>query len=245
MLSALLLLCACAEEQDPEIKADLDSAISAANAETRLSAEYMLEITFGNGTVLYYAMGDAAWDRTEKNANAFFDQTYLGSSVEMENYFSDGKMVSVENGNPIEVERDGDILMTKFPYFTPVSDDENPDIALSNNLSGTAYTFTRGDTRELCESILGGDIYALATVIKKPQKELTQYGNTKCVYTVSDGRLVSCRYEFDIKLFDTPAGNANYTPPESEYTLDLHVVAKLSYEGFGESVSVEEYSADE
>ena len=60
---------------------------------------------------------------------------------------------------------------------------------------------------------------------------------------LKDNKVLSARYEFTVKLFDTPNGSANYTPPESEYTLELKVVAKVSYTDFGEGVKIEKYSS--
>lgn len=246
LLVLTMLLCwGCGEKPNPEIKKQMDSALETVNSETKLNCEYMLEITFGNGAVLYYAKGSAFWDREKLKAETLFDQTYLGNSVKMENYFSDGIMYSLENGVPLKVERDGEVLLSKFPYFKIPSCGEETVISVGNNSAGTSYKFSTADAKWLCEEILGGDIYALATVIKKPQPEKTKYSDAQYTYTEKDGRLVSARYEFDIKLFDTPTVSANYTPPESEYTLDLHFVAKVEYKGFGEDVSIKDYSAPE
>lgn len=219
---------------------ELNSAVGAINSETRLSGDYMLELTFGEGSVLYYALGDIAWDRSENKVFAEFTQTYLGISSDMENYYSDGKMVSIEDGSPITVDRQSEEILTKFPYFTVP--EASADVTKGSNSAGTTYTFSALDTKQLCESIVGTDLYSLVTVIKKPQPELTEYGETKCIYTVSEGKLVSCRFEFDVKLFDTPAYTPNYSQPESEYTIDLHVTAKVSYDGTGEETEIAEYS---
>ncbi len=246
LLAIAMLACwGCGEKPDPEIKKQMDSALETVNGETKLNCDYMLEITFGNGAVLYYAKGSAFWDRDLLKTETVFDQTYLGTSVKMENYFAHGIMYSVENNVPLKVERDGEALFSKFPYFKIPSCGDETAVTVGSNSSGTSYKFSRTDTKVLCEDILGGDIYALATVIKKPQPEKTEYSDTQCTYTENEGRLVSARYEFDIKLFDTPSGSANYTPPESEYTLDLHVVAKLEYKGFGDEVEIKDYSAPE
>jgi hypothetical protein len=74
--------------------------------------------------------------------------------------------------------------------------------------------------------------------LKKPQKEKTEYSDTKCVVTVKDGAVASARYEFDIKLFDTPSVVEGYTPPEKEYTIKLHITAKVVYEKFGDKVEI-------
>lgn len=245
LLVALMLLCCACDKDNNENRPQLDSALEAVNNQTKLECDYMLEITFGDKTVLYYAMGNAKWDRNEKVANAYFDQTYLGSSVVMENYFSGKEMVSVENGVPIIVERDGDILLSKFPYFKPMCAPQESKIEVGANSLGTTYSFDYADTKTLCENLLGGDVYALVPNIKKPQREKTQYTSGKCIYTEVDGMIASCRYEFDIKLYDTPMASANYNPPESDYTLDLHVTAKITYTDFGENVVIDEYSMEE
>ena len=242
LIICFVFLVAC-NKSDNAVTERLNSAIDAVNSQQTLKCDYMLEISFGSGTVMYYANGNAAWDRENKTVNTFFNQTYLGSSVVMENYFADGKMVSVENGSAITVERDGAVLVTKFPYFNLVKPNENTAVSTGSNIHGDYFSFELENTSELCENLIGGDIYALTTVIKKPQKDKTKYGNTSCVYTVKDNKVLSARYEFTVKLFDTPNGSANYTPPESEYTLELKVVAKVSYTDFGEGVKIEKYSS--
>ena len=246
MVLAALLIClwGCSEKTDPEVKLSLESAVSSVNGESRLECDYMLEITFGERNVLYYAKGDTQWDRSENRFSIAYDRTLIGESSRMESYFSDGRMQSVINGTAVEVnDAEGDMLST-FPHFEiPACYGENL-ISVSDNSSGKAYKFIAEDTKALCDAIVG-DIYALATVIKKPQPEKNQYGEAQCIYTVKEGRIVSVRYEFDVKLFDTPASTANYTPPESEYTLDLHVVAKLEYTDFGDGVEVLTYTPDE
>lgn len=243
LLVLTMLLCwGCGEKPNPEIKKQMDSALETVNGETKLNCEYMLEITFGNGAVLYYAKGNAFWDREKLKAETLFDQTYLGNSVKMENYFADGIMYSLEDKVPLKVERDGEVMFTKFPYFKIPSCFGEGEIIPGTNSSGNSYKFYSAETKKLCDDILGGDIYALATVIKKPQPDKTQYSDTHCIYTEKDGKLVSARYEFTVKLFDTPASTSNYTPPESEYTLDVKVVAKLEYKNFGDEVEIKGYS---
>jgi len=64
----------------------------------------------------------------------------------------------------------------------------------------------------------------------------------ECTYTVKDGKIHSCRYEFDVTLFDTPLATPNGVPDESDYSIKLHVSAKLTYNQYGEGVKVEKYS---
>ena len=80
---------------------------------------------------------------------------------------------------------------------------------------------------------------------KKPQKDLTEYGDVECIYTVKDGRIVSARFEFDMKLFDTPAYVPGYSVPEEEYTLNIHITAKVGYDKFGQDVVIKELSETE
>ena len=243
---AALMIClwGCSEKTDPEIKSSLESAIESVNGESRLECDYMLEITFGERSVLYYAKGDTQWDRAENRFSMVYDRTLLGESSKMESYFADGKMQSVINGKLVAVNEVKTDVLSTFPNFKIPACYGEADISVSDNSSGKAYKFIADDTKKLCEAVIG-DIYSLATVIKKPQPEKTKYGEAQCVYTVKEGRVVSVRYEFDVKLFDTPAATANYTPPESEYTLDLHVVAKLEYTDFGDEVEISCYTPEE
>lgn len=243
LLTLSLFLASCGESEAayPEAANAVNSVVDSVNAESRLSGEYMLEISFGEGGVLYYAIGDVAWDRTDQTIFADFDQTYLGISSKMENYYSNGKMVSVEDGSAMTVERDASAYLTKFPYFS-VPKPENDSVAVGSNTKGDTYTFKISDSKSLSEALVGDDIYSLVNVIKKPQKELTEYGEASCVYTVSEGKLVSCRYEFDIKLFDTPAYIPGSSQLEEEYTITMHIVARLGYSEFGEDVEIPEYS---
>ena len=243
---AVTAFCGCSDGQSAETVSaanDMNSAIEKANNETKLAGAYTLSITFDKGAVLYHAQGDVAWDREAKTAYAGFDQTYLGASAVMRNYYNDGKMISVADGEAAESKRDSAELFSKFPYFLlPMHDNKCGDITVGQNSSGTSYTFERNDARELFDVLVGGDIYSLVYSIKNPQPEKTEYGNVECVYTVSDGKIVSCRYEFDVKLFDTPAYIPGYSQPEDEYTIDLHINAKVTYNSFGEAVKVEDYS---
>ncbi len=247
LLTLALLLCACGEgETQSDASETLSAAINATNSETAFSGDYMLEISFGQGVAMYYAYGEAECDRAKKTASAVFSQTYFGVSANSENYIANGKLVSVESGKATEVPRDTEELLAKFPYgpmFTLPEQTEG--IAVSESMVGTTYTVMRKDTEAVCESVVGGDIYDLVDVLKQPQKDKTEYSETTCVYTVAEGRVIGVRYEFDMKLYDTPAYVPGYSVPESEYTVSLHVVAKVSYKQFGEAVTVKEYSESE
>ena len=238
-----LLFCSCTGSTDNIDTAELASAVEKTNSETKISGQYMLEMSFGEGVTLYYALGDVAWDTEKEIASASFNQTYLGVSSKAENYFANGKIVSVEMGESVSVDRTADELFSKFPYCDVLGIGESGNITVAESTVGRTYTIVRDDTKQICETIVGQDIYGIANVIKKPQPEKTEYSQTTCVYTISEGELVSCRYEFDVKLFDTPAYvPGGYSVPESEYTLDVHVVAKMSYKAFGADVTVSEYS---
>lgn len=236
LLSALLLLCGCAE--NTKTYTELDNAIADINAQTRLSAENILEISFDGG-VLYYAAGTSNWDRTEKYGNLKLTTTYLGSSSKTDCFFEDGIMLNVTSDGIYEYERDCDILLSNFPCFKILP--HNGNVTVSSNSIGTAYKFSLNNGKELLESLVGGDIYYLVSVITNPQKDKTIYSPVECTYTVKDGKMHSCRYEFDVKLFDTPMATANGLPDESEYTINLHVSAKVTYNQYGEGVTVEKY----
>ena len=242
MLSLFLFLASCGEEEIDI--SPLESAVSTRNSDEKISGKYLTEITFGAGSVLYYVEGDVNFDRTEKICSAKFKQTYLGASADGENYFKNGEVISVCDGEAISVSRDADELFSKFPYckITIPADMKNPSV--SENSLGKAYTFYTSDTKNIYDTTVGGDLYELAAVIKKPQKDKTVYGDTKCIFTVNGGTLVSVRYEFDVTLFDTPAYNPTYSVPESEYTVKLHINAKISYVSNGDDVSISEFSGE-
>ena len=238
-----LILSGCTSSQDVEARSSLTEAIRVTNAETKVSGKYMLEITF-EGATLYYALGDVAWDLEAQTASVVFSQTYLGDSSEAANYFANGKIVSVDDGESISVEREPGELFSKFPYAKIPALPEDATLDIKNSTAGTAYGFAYSDTSDISRSVVGDDIYKMVDVLKKPQPEKTRYSETACTLTVKDGRVVGCRYEFDITLFDTPAYIPGYSVPEEDYTLDLHVIAKMAYESFGDKVTVQEYSGD-
>ena len=249
ILALSCLLCACVgggeTVNNEENAKKLNTAIESTNGESRVAGEYMLEVTFGEGTTLYYAMGDVSWDSKSLLAYAEFDQTYLAVSSRVKNYFANGKMISVDGGETIESKRESTELFSKFPYANIAPYGKScGDIKVGSNSVGTTYTFTVTNAKSLSNTIIGEDIYTIAKVLKKPQPEKTQYGDIKCVFTVKDEKIVSCRYEYSLKLFDTPPYVPGYSVPESEYTLDVKIVAKITYNSFGDGVEINEYSGE-
>ena len=246
LLLLSLLLCGCGEGNRTVEKEDVESfnhAVENLNSQKRNSGNYLLEITFGDMTVLYYASGEVAWDREAETAFAEFKQTYLGASTEMENYFSKGKMVSIEDGNLLETERESSKVFEMFPYFTHFSyNDSCKGLKKGTNSKGETVSFSRSDTKDIFSKVLGENIYDLVTVLKKPQRDKIEYSDTECVYTFSEGNIISCRYDFDVKLFDTPAYVPGHSQSEEEYTLKLHVVAKVDFKSHGDAVEIKEYS---
>lgn len=236
-----LLFCGCAEETVIDT-APLDSATEAVNSQTRLCADYVLEITFGDGNVLYYSAGDARWDRELKKGSMAFTQNYVGQATEVKSYFQGKSMINVSGNSVVEYIRDTDILLANFPCFTLPKADKDGGVSVASNSLGQAYKFSLSDTKSLLKQLIGGDIYVLANVISLPQKDKTEYGVAECTYTVTDGSIASARYEFDVKLYDTPVVSPNGRPEEGKYTLDVHVSAKISCKGFGDKVEIEEYS---
>lgn len=243
---SLVSMFGCSDENaidNSETARELNSYAENINKESRANGKYFLSVTFGEGAVLYHADGDIAWDTESKRAYAEFGQTYLGDSSVMKNYITGGKVISVDDGEKSESTRDENELFSKFPYAKILLHDEKcSNISLSESSVGTAYEFTRSDTKEIFDRLIGEDIFDLVFSIKNPQRDKTRYEDTKCIYTVKDGKIVSCRYEFDVKLFDTPAYVPGYTPPEEEYTIDLHISAKITYNSLGESVIIKEYT---
>ncbi len=238
MLCAALLFAGCAAPSDNDNQ-QLNTAISTLNGENKVSADYMLEIRFG-GSVLYYSTGSANWDRAEKIGNLQFSQTHLGAASEIKSFFTPQSMINITNGKVYEYNRQADTLLSVFPCFTVPAAEGN--ITVGQNSIGDTYKFTRTDGKELLKSLIGGDIYSLATAITKPQRDKTRYGDVECTYTLKEGVLNSCRFEFDVTLYDTPLASAAGLPDESKYTLNLKVSAKVTYKTTGAGVNVEKYS---
>lgn len=239
-ISLAAVFCGCSGENSTNAAAEeLNGAVSAVNEENSVSGDYVLEITFGAGNVLYYSKGNIKFDRSERKAFADFSHTWLGTAAAVLNYYSDGIMISVSDGELLETERDADELFSKFPYSQLPLCEDGCKVSVGSNSLGKTFSLTRSDTEKICETVVG-DIYSLVTVIKKPQKDKTKYGDTTVTYTVSDGKAVACRYEFSVTLFDTPAYVPGYQPSESEYSVELKVSAKVGYSDFG--VEVTEYS---
>jgi len=225
---AAAVLCACGtrEEADPQ---PLAAAIGEINGRDALSGKYSLEMTFGQSNTLYYATGDVEWDRAELTAHASFVQNYLGTAVRSENTYENGVMKSTENSGELEVERDADELFSKFPYFKlPEYSSGGEGLSAADSGTSTTYTYTMPDGKAFAESVVG-DLYSLVTVIKKPQREKTEYGAVECTVVVRGGAVASARYEYTVKLFDTPAYSDVYSAPESEYTVTVKVSAKITY----------------
>ena len=241
LVSVLLAsLCSCSQV-DPD---ELNAAVAEKNSVTRTEAGYSLEITV-SGTTLYYANGSVAFDRASRELYASLEQTYLAMTESVQNYYSDGEMVSVQGGEALTVQEDADELFGLFPDFEIFGYGEGcRDISVSDTSLGTAYTFTFSDGKKACDAIVGKDMYELALVISDPQEEKTEYSDVICTYIVKEGKIVSCRYEFDVKLFDTPAYVPGYTPPEEEYTVPMHVSAKITYGNSGDAVKIPGYEGE-
>ena len=238
IICAALLFAGCAASDNNNTQ-QLNTAISAVNSESKISADYMLEISFG-GSVLYYSAGSANWDKAEKTGNLQFKQTHLGAASEIKSFFTPKSMINITNGKVYEYNRNAETLLSVFPCFAVPAPQGK--VTLGKNSIGDTYKFTRTDGKELLKSLIGGDIYSLATAITKPQRDKTRYGEVECTYTLKDGGLNSCRFEFDVTLYDTPLASAAGLPDESKYTLNLHISAKVTYKATGAGVKVEKYS---
>ncbi len=242
-LLALSLLCGCADGNvtDGDRLTELKSAIDTINGESLVSGGYLIEITV-SGVTVYYAKGNISFDRAECKAFNDFSQTYMGQSLAAKNYFAEGKLISVEKSGVTTFDRTSEQILGRFPYSKLIElPDDVASVTEKSSSVGKTVELVRKDTKAICGNVIGDDIYSLVSVIKKPQVDKTRYGDTKCIYTLNDGKIVSCRYEFTVTLFDTPAYVPGYSVPESDYTVDLDIVAKVNYTGFGDKVTVAEY----
>lgn len=238
-----VLLVSCGESKEIDVTPVRD-AVSEMNGRNSVKGKYQLEITFGGGNVLYFSAGDVMFDRAGEKAFADLEHTYMGASSKLENYFSDGKMISVEDGKAISEKEDPDELFSLFPYCKIPDIGENPEgIKKISNSLGDMYEFSFEDGKKACDIIVGTEIYELAGVLKNPQKDKTEYGQVKCFYTVFGGKLKKCRYEFSVKLFDEIPYRPSYSVPEEEYTIDLDITANLTFDDSSE-IKIPEYSGE-
>lgn len=229
VLAAASLLCGCSGK--PDYAPELNAAAENRAAQEKLGGECMLEITAPeSAATVYYLRGSFSCDKSEKTAYLEFDQTWLGMSSRAFNYFSGGVVTNITDGERFEEPREAEELLNKFPYFAP-EPRRGSDGAVSRTeaAKGYSYSYTRKNGAEFCESVLGGDVYGLVPVLKQPQPEKTVYSDVRFTCTADGGALLSYGCEFDVTLFDTPAYVPGYSVPESEYTIKLHVTARITY----------------
>ena len=238
-----LLLCGCSENRDHS--PELNAAIKNRAAQKTLGGECMLEIAAAESAApVYYLRGQFACDKQEKTAFMEFDQTWLGMSSKAYNYFSDGEVINVTDGERFVQPREAEEILAKFPYFAPEPRrDTDGAVSRAEAAKGYTYSYTRKNDAAFCESVVGGDLYELVAVMKQPQTDKTVYGDVLFTCTADGDKLLSYGFEFEVTLFDTPAYVPGYSVPESEYTLKLRVTARITY-GDGEiSVKREEKSS--
>ncbi len=225
-----VLGCSCGSQQ-----ADITplvQAVEKTNSAPSHKGDYQLEITFGSGSVLYFSAGDIQFDRDKKTAQAELSTTYLGLSSKVTNRYSDGKMVSVDNGETLEFEESADEVFSHFPYCPiPLPNTSDcRDFQTVDSNGKNAFSFVIPDGKPICDMIIGSDLYELAAVIKEPQPHLTRYGEVACTYSYDQNGLLVAKYSFEVTLFDRQPYTPGHSAPEEEYTLTLKIVARISFD---------------
>ena len=229
VLVSASLLCGCSEKTD--YAPELNAAVENRAAQKKLGGECMLEITVPeSAAAVYYLRGSFSCDKSQKTAYLEFDQTWLGMSSRAFNYFSGGVVTNITDGERFEEPREAEELLEKFPYFAPeAAPGSGGEVSRTEAAKGYSYTYTRKNGAEFCKTVVGEDIYGLVPVLKQPQPEKTVYGDVRFTCTADGDALLSYGCEFDVTLFDTPAYVPGYSVPESEYTIKLHVTARITY----------------
>lgn len=240
LLLSCLVLFSCGSEAKTDASV-LIAAVEKTDSLSRVKGSYQMEITFGTGATLYFASGEVCFDRDSKEAYASLSQTYLGDSSAVLNYYRSGTMISVDDGEAIENSESPEELFSLFPYcLIPQYDEKCSGLKKSSNGSADTYSFSRSDGKEMCDMIVGGDLYTLSAVITEPQTEKTEYGSVSCVYTLGENGLSSVRYEFSVILYDKEPYVPGYSTPTDRYTLTLNVTARLTFDAESE-FSIPEY----
>ncbi|MBO4276807.1 MAG: hypothetical protein J5925_00230 [Clostridia bacterium] len=243
LLLAALLLCGCTAK--PDYAPELNAAVQNRAAAAKLGGECLLEISVaGSATPVYYLRGSFSCDKEAQTAFLEFDQTWLGQSSKAFNYYSGGVVTNITDGEEFTQPREANELLAKFPYFAPDPHREGDgEITRTEAAKGFCYTYVRKNGAEFCESVIGGDIYALVPVLKQPQEDKTVYGDVAFTCAADGETLISYGCEFDVTLFDTPAYVPGYSVPEEEYTLKLRVTMRITYSD-GE-ITVKSYEKSE
>lgn len=237
-LTLCLPLASCARvDYEP-----LNEAVQATQALEKYSADYYIEVSLSDGSVnLLYLNGSYSIDKANKLLARDSSQTYLGDAWHETEQYDGEALYNAEGDDKYKVVCTFEEVLEQTVYATvPVIDQSDISrLSVSQNASGTLYKFTAKDMAEYEFSTVGDNIYTLAA-LRKPQKDLTQYSDLDCEYTVGTLGGETCvtgwQVSYQISLFDTPPYAAGTKQDINDYRLDITVRIRVKIKSIGQEI---------
>ncbi|PKM63123.1 MAG: hypothetical protein CVU97_01850 [Firmicutes bacterium HGW-Firmicutes-21] len=243
VLAALLF--GCGNNEDFSV---VQGAVENTNAVKRYKANFVTDLTFENGSAtLLFMQGEYSIDREKQIMSSSYVESYLGASSSLVERYFDGYVYTDIDINKTKYQRSADELFGYMYFSEPIAFEEKDikNLSVRNSSEGTLYSFTvKSGYDEQLLKLMGEGIYALAH-ITKPQTEKTRFSDINVEYIIAENGegepiLASRQMVFTMHLYQTPAYTPWYTPPESDYRLDLKVRIKVSYKDFGDEVEIQQ-----
>ena len=250
LLTALLLLCACAEKPDAEVYDALSGLYADVGAQTRAAIGFRMEASFrdpdtGEAGVLYYLDGETRYDTVSSVAWQRFTATRLGATVNAEEFYENGVRTHLENGQETLIQTEPDTLFGAFPYrFASLpAFAELKSLKTEESGNGLLYVLLSSTgQKQLIEEIWGLDLYALAG-ITVPDREREAYGDVSYTFSVVDGKVRTLFVRLTVSLFEQTGYTPGYTPKEEDGRLDLTIQTQITFREAGEAVEIPAYGA--
>ncbi len=218
-----------------------DAALTTA-ALDKYSADYYIEVSLSDGSInLLYLNGSYSVDKVAELLARNSSQTYLGDAWHETEYYDGEALYNAEGDDKYKVICTfGEVLEQTVYATVPVIDqDKVSRISISDNKSGTLYKFVAKDMDEYEFNTVGDNIYTLSA-LRKPQKDLTEYSDLDCEYTVStlDGTecVTGWQISYRISLFDTPPYAAGTKQDINDYRLDITVRIRVKLKSIGQQI---------
>lgn len=220
----------------------LNEAAQATHALEKYSADYYIEVSLSDGSVnLLYLNGSYSIDKANKLLTRDSSQTYLGDAWHETEQYDGEALYNAEGDDKYRVVCTFEQVLEQTVYATvPVIDQSNISrLSVSQNASGTLYKFTAKDMAEYEFNTVGDSIYTLAA-LRKPQKDLTQYSDLDCEYTVGvsgdEQYVTGWQVSYRISLFDTPPYAAGTKQDINDYRLDITVRIRVKIKSIGQEI---------
>lgn len=210
----------------------------------KYSANYYIEVTLADGSItLLYLNGSYSVDREKGLVMRDSSQTYLGDAWHETEYYDGEMLYNAEGDDRYKLACSlGEVLQQSVYALAPVIPEEKVfHLSASDNSAGRMYRFEARDMSQFQFDTVGDSIYTLAA-LRKPQKELTEYTDVRCEYTVGEVDGTEClstwQIEYGMSLFDTPPYAAGTKQDIDDYRLDISVRLRVKLTSVGESFSL-------